>query len=171
MSYQYLSGVEEVTKNLLEFPVKVEAQVTRAGVRRMAEVIAAEVQFRVPVRTAALAATIRVVARRRGKEVSAGVRVGDRKKGVFYAHMVLGGTKPHVIKARPRGVLRFAGVVYRSVQHPGSRPNPFVERAIAASGHTAIEAGFAVVTERIKRIIARDRASTSGPRTARGPEG
>jgi hypothetical protein len=86
--------------------------------------------------------------------------------------MVLGGTKPHVIKARPRGVLRFlGGIVVRKVQHPGSRPNPFVERAIAASGHTAIEAGFAVVTERIKRIIARDRASTSGPRTARGPEG
>jgi hypothetical protein len=160
MSYQYVHGVDEVMKNLLEFPVKVEAQVTRAGLRRMGEVIEKAVEFRTPRRSGKLVGTVRVVTRKRGREVSAGVRVGNRRKGIFYAHMVMGGTKPHLIKARPGGVLRFlGGVVVRKVQHPGSRPNPFVEQAISAALFSAFQAGFAVVTERINRIIARNRSS------------
>ena len=53
----------------------------------------------------------------------------------YYASYVLRGTKPHIIRAkRPGGYLRFTTggqVVYRRmVHHPGTRPNPFNERAL-----------------------------------------
>ncbi|MER7477451.1 hypothetical protein ABTX60_07310 [Streptomyces sp. NPDC126510] len=50
-------------------------------------------------------------------------------------HYVLNGTRPHLIKPRRRnGVLRFevdGRVVFtRLVRHPGTRPNPFLQRAL-----------------------------------------
>jgi HK97 gp10 family phage protein len=153
MSYQYVHGVEEVMKNLLEFPVKVEAQVTRGALRTAAQVVRAAALFRTPRASGALAGTIRVFTRKRGKEISAGVRVGNRKKGIFYAHMVMGGTKPHIIKARAGGWLGFGGIVVRRVQHPGTKPQPFMEEAINFSRYNAFQAAFAYATARIKKII------------------
>lgn len=58
------------------------------------------------------------------------------------AHLLAGGTKPHTITpvrgralamtapARAGGPLGFAGVVH----HPGTRPDPFVERGVIAAG-------------------------------------
>ena len=44
-----------------------------------------------------------------------------------YAQMVSTGTRPHKITAKPGGVLRFQWhgrtVYFRSVNHPGTRPN------------------------------------------------
>lgn len=50
-----------------------------------------------------------------------------------YAGFVHDGTRPHVIRARPGGVLAFpgaGGTVYAaSVRHPGTRPRPFLKNA------------------------------------------
>lgn len=51
-----------------------------------------------------------------------------------YAKYVHDGTRPHRIPARPDGVLRFiwnGRVTYaRYVQHPGTDPRPFLDRAL-----------------------------------------
>lgn len=67
-------------------------------------------------------------------EGAAGVNPGSGgQKG--YAQIVSSGSRPHIIQARTAKALRFvvAGqVVYtRRVQHPGTRPNPYLTRHLA----------------------------------------
>lgn len=51
-----------------------------------------------------------------------------------YLRWVLAGTQPHQISAKPGGVLAFMSggemVFATSVSHPGTKPNPFVDRTI-----------------------------------------
>lgn len=60
---------------------------------------------------------------------------------VDYAQMVNDGTRPHVIRPKNASVLRFVvggRVVYaRVVHHPGTRANPFLDRALreVVGGH------------------------------------
>lgn len=53
---------------------------------------------------------------------------------VDYAQMVNDGTRPHVIRPKNASVLRFVvggRVVYaKVVHHPGTRANPFLDRAL-----------------------------------------
>lgn len=67
----------------------------------------------------------------RGMEISVGVDPGGRIAG--YADYVSRGTRPHIIRPRkPKGMLAFkvAGrtVFARHVNHPGTRPNPYLTR-------------------------------------------
>jgi hypothetical protein len=55
---------------------------------------------------------------------------------LFYTKYIVGGTRPHVIVPRNARVLHFrtdsgANVFARSVNHPGTRANHFVSRAVA----------------------------------------
>lgn len=53
---------------------------------------------------------------------------------VPYAKFVRDGTRPHVIRARPGGYLRFYSrgrtIFAKQVNHPGTKPNFFMERAV-----------------------------------------
>jgi hypothetical protein len=58
---------------------------------------------------------------------------------VPYARYVLAGTKPHVIEARNARVLRWTDAggnpfFARRVHHPGTRPDPFPQRALDGRG-------------------------------------
>jgi len=68
------------------------------------------------------------------------VRAGGR--GAKHVLFLEEGTKPHVIAARRRKFLRFTvdGVVYfrRKVQHPGTKPRPFMREAADYAEHTLI---------------------------------
>jgi hypothetical protein len=52
---------------------------------------------------------------------------------VAYSALVVRGTRPHLILARTRRALFWAGAGHpvRRVNHPGTRPNPFPQRAVA----------------------------------------
>lgn len=83
-----------------------------------------------PVDTGRLRASIRVESRR-----SLGFRtIYTVGSDVEYAAMVNDGTRPHVIRPRRAQVLRFqvgGQVVFaRVVNHPGTRPRPFLDRAL-----------------------------------------
>jgi hypothetical protein len=62
------------------------------------------------------------------------VRVGSK---VPYALMHHNGTRPHQITASPGKLLRFPSrgriVMIDRVNHPGTRPNPFLLKALAAA--------------------------------------
>jgi hypothetical protein len=57
-----------------------------------------------------------------------------------YAEIVVGGSRPHVIRANRAQALRFywpkrgAVVFFRSVNHPGTDANPFFEKVIGRWG-------------------------------------
>jgi beta-phosphoglucomutase-like phosphatase (HAD superfamily) len=59
---------------------------------------------------------------------------GEIRVGEPYGIFVASGTKPHIIRPVRASALRFevAGQVVfaKRVQHPGTKPNPFVKRAV-----------------------------------------
>lgn len=83
-----------------------------------------------PVDTGRLRASIRVESRRTLTLRSVYTIGSD----VEYADMVHNGTRPHTIRPKNAQVLRFrvgGRVVYaKVVQHPGTRPRPFLDRAL-----------------------------------------
>jgi len=104
--YQYVKGAQEVQAELLAYPAKVEAKVVRAALAAGARVVRDTAKGEVPTRSGKLAKSIRVKSSTKNGRATAGVRVGNLKQGVFYAHMVLGGTKPHKISVKKAHALR-----------------------------------------------------------------
>jgi HK97 gp10 family phage protein len=49
-----------------------------------------------------------------------------------HRHLVEYGTKPHIIAGRNGGFLNIGSRYMRAVDHPGAKPNPFLERSLAA---------------------------------------
>lgn len=93
-----------------------------------------------PVDTGRLRASIRIEARRTFALRSVYTVGSD----VEYADMVHGGTRPHIIRPKTKQVLRFkvgGRYVYaRLVHHPGTKGQPFLDRALrevaAARGYS-----------------------------------
>lgn len=84
------------------------------------------------------AVMVRPMAVKAGKPAGAIVIVNySPRRGVVapHAHLVEGGTRAHIIRAKPGHKLKlFGGKIFReSIDHPGSKPNPFFKSGIAAS--------------------------------------
>lgn len=155
MPYEYLHGVETEIQKLRDFPAKVEGNVIRGAVRAAASYMRKAILPYVPRVTGALAKTLRVSSGMKKGVAKAAIKVGDAKKGVFYADMVLGGTKPHLIRGRKPegGGLAFGGLVRRSVQHPGAKPKPFLDEGNATARDGSFAAAFQYADERVKQLL------------------
>lgn len=98
-------------------------------------------------RTGALEAEIGTVRQGAGADRRARVRVGGD-----IAPIIVGGSRPHTITARSRralsyelrGARSFAGTVH----HPGTAPDPFVDRALDDLGG-AVDAGLSAAGDRV----------------------
>lgn len=146
--YRYVNGAQEVQAQLLAYPAKVEQRVVRNALAAGARVVRDAAKAEAPVRSGKLRGSIRVSTKARKGQVTAGVRVGNLKTGVFYAHMVLGGTKPHSIVPRRGKGLRVGNVPRRRAEHPGAKPNDFMGRAKSSIGR-ALE----VIVDRARALI------------------
>lgn len=106
-----------------------------------------------PVRTGALEASITANQTSSGEGTSL-----QFTAGVPYAIFVLEGTRPHLIVPRdPNGVLAFIAesgdlVFTRHVNHPGTQPNPFPERAWENAKDQVITAAADAVREFISDL-------------------
>jgi Bacteriophage HK97-gp10, putative tail-component len=99
--------------------------------------VAGEMRRRAPVGKGPGAGNLRrsISSRRRMVEGSVRAEFGATAP---YAGFVVDGTSPHTIQARNGRVLRFATsggqtLYRRSVNHPGTKPNPFADRALQAA--------------------------------------
>lgn len=103
------------------------------GSRNAAEAFAGQVRRRAqelaPVRSGRLRRSIRSTSRLGFRGWTS--RVGS---DLDYAEFVHDGTRPHLIRPRRARALRFTAggrvVFARLVRHPGTRPNPFLDRAL-----------------------------------------
>lgn len=162
MTYKYVHGAEEVGKTLLEFPIKFELRATRKALRAAGKVMVDAIRPLVPVGSGTqhkgassdLVGTLRVSTLKRGNTLHGTVKIGNLRKGVFYAHMVLGGTKPHVIRS-PAG-LSFGGLIVKQVQHPGAKANDFMAQGNLAAREAALAAAFDVVAGEVKKMEKED---------------
>lgn len=158
-------------------PVNIEKNIMRGALRAGAKVFLAVVKQNIPVDKGALRASARVTTRVRKGEVTASVKVGD--KNVYYAQMVEFGTRAHLVKVQDaeRGVNRRTGkaLSYRTinrnvlrigntfvgptVEHPGSRPRPFMRQAAEAGFEAAVNA----VQEHVRKRLAKEGLTTPEP--------
>ena len=138
-----ITGVEQARSNFKRLGQKIQRSIVQKGARAGSALIRKAAKRQAPYRTGALKAgirtsvkTIRAIGTVRAKTTIRNTK-GQKKKGqdAFYATMVIGGTKPHVI---PFGVID--GQPYREIQHPGSSPNDFMWRAAREAAKPAIKA-------------------------------
>lgn len=144
MNEYNIEGLAELQAALQAFPVKIEKNILRGALRAGAQKIREEAQRLVPVKSGALKRSIRVSTNAQGAVAKSTLRAGDAK--AFYAHMVEFGTAPHKITARKAKVLAI-GVA--SVNHPGSKPKPFMRPAMDSRAQAAAEAAGDYLRERI----------------------
>ena len=150
----HVKGLSELQKLMDTLPAKVEANIMRGALRRGVNVIMARAKQLVPVSPAnsenarlyggyagALRDSIKVSTRLKNGKVTGSVKAGGKTKSgadVFYAHMVEFGTAAHGITSRLRRLLTFGGSFFRSVNHPGARPRPFMRPAMDAEAQAAV---------------------------------
>ncbi|NLX57284.1 MAG: hypothetical protein GXY58_19415 [Planctomycetaceae bacterium] len=144
-------GADAAIKALQQLEFAARRRVVLAAVRASNAVIVREARSRAPVgKSGELKRQIRGTVKMdqisgdvRGESKSratkrqrdSGVRFASR-----YAHMVIGGTKPHEITRRDGGSLATPQGYYQRIQHPGAKPRPFMEQAADAAFQTAINA-------------------------------
>ena len=147
-SYRYVNGAQEVQAELLAYPAKVEQRVVRTALAAGARVVRDTAKQEAPRRSGKLAQTIRVSTKARNGQVTAGVRAGNLKTGVFYTHMVLGGTKSHNITPKKGKAMKYGESFRRSIIHPGAKANDFMGRA-----KSAIPRALDTIVERARALL------------------
>lgn len=91
------------------------------------EMLRSDATREAPVVEGRLRGDITVFPRRRRGEVQVGnTALIDYAKYVYY------GTRPHIIRPRNRQALRTPYGIFRSVNHPGTTANPYLDRALAS---------------------------------------
>jgi hypothetical protein len=129
-----------VSTSGLEFDTvaqKISGSLREKLIDRLTDIAFAAAFWGAPIKTGYLASTVY-------KEVSGGKGVVGA--AASYAKFVVEGTAPHEIRPINGGVLAFeiAGkMIFTSVvHHPGTQPNPFLERA-ANEAHGKVDSVFA----------------------------
>jgi HK97 gp10 family phage protein len=187
-----IEGVSRAIANLKDLEYNARRRAVSAGVRAANAVVVNAARAASPRRTGALAASIRGSLK---LDKTTGTLVGtvtfkstkaQKKKGkdAFYAHMVIGGTKPHEIPERyqkgrmrkakygggkdmryaanrgatKRRYVAFGGRVYSRVGHPGIKPNPFMERVASSAFAPAVQAFETKFAAAIQAEVAKLRA-------------
>lgn len=162
----YVKGAAEIEAVLKTLSAKIEANVVRAALRAGAVVLQKQAKAEAPVgepsgiarnlglKSGALQSTVRVSTFKRGANVMASVKAGDRKKGVFYAHMVEGGTIPHTIRGKK--LLFFNSMFRKEIKHPGAKAMPFMHDALKLIPQ-ALDAIIARARERLEKLNLKER--------------
>jgi len=107
--------------------------------RDYGRVLRAKLQEEAPKREGVLASTIRMNTRQAGtKNVHLEFTVGNKARPEVVVKSVMFGSKRHIIAAKNVKYLHFISksgreVFAKRVNHPGTKPNNFLERALAAT--------------------------------------
>lgn len=154
-----VEGLAEAREILNRLPQNIIRNAVTAAVRAGNRVVITEARQQAPRgQTGQLAKSIRgsvKTDRRRGivygrVRPKATKREREAGKSTHYAKFVVGGTKPHRIPKQGTDALAFKGRVRSAVDHPGARPNPFMERAAEMAFDGAVAAFRAKYAERAR---------------------
>lgn len=148
MAETHVKGLADLQRFLDQLPAKVERNVLRGGLRAGARAVLPAARANINSVSGELAASLRVGARARGGTVTAYVSTK-----VFYARFVEYGTKPHTIRAKDGGSLKWGGIFVESVEHPGARPaaagRGFMRAALDSQAQAALLAAGEYMKNRL----------------------
>lgn len=144
-----VEGLERAKRALEALEYKARRRVCQGAVRAASREIVKRVKSEAPVDTGHLKAQVRLSVKldRRTGMVTGTIKPkpskAQRGRGQGHAnkylHLVVAGTKPHVIKPRTKEALTIGGNVVEEVKHPGAKANPFMDRAYQATSKQAID--------------------------------
>jgi len=166
MSNISVNGLSELQAFLNQLPAKMEQNVMRGALRAGAAPILAAAKQLCPVGPpsaegvrlyghyqGALRDSIRMSVKAKKGRVTASVKAGGKTKrgaDVWYAHLIeFTGAAPHVITAKKGGALGFAGGLYKKVNHPGMRAQPFLRPALDQQSQAAVQAAGEYIKKRL----------------------
>jgi HK97 gp10 family phage protein len=136
MSNISIKGGKELSEFLQTLPVKIEKNLLRGALRSAAKIISDEAKRNAPVQDGDLRDSIRVSTRGRKGQVTASVKVGNKK--VYYARFIEYAVSAHNIDGKGAGFLNFGGLFAKSVNHPGTQAKPFLRPALDSRSNEAI---------------------------------
>ena len=102
-------------------------KIVKSFVNRIANEIMVIAKVKAPVDTANLQGDIRVL--KNASESSLAAVIGNTKEA-SYAKFVHFGTKPFTIKPKKKKALKTKFGVFKKVNHPGIKANPYFEKAV-----------------------------------------
>lgn len=125
-------------------PEKIAADVRRKTMRKVVNIVARKARTLAPVGDRTIASRVykgrKKKSRKRLKATIQGRVLNGGMEGAVvamsrHAHLVIAGTRAHIIRAKYHHVLAVGGhiIAGKGVRHPGSRPNDFLTRAAEAS--------------------------------------
>jgi HK97 gp10 family phage protein len=142
-----VKGLSDLAKFMDELPIKVERNIARGALRAGMKLVKTDAQQRIHSKSGQLAAGLKIFSRvRRGLVI---VSLRATGKHAFAAHMLEFGTKRHTITAKNRKGLSFGGLFFQSVEHPGSRPFPFMRPALDSQANAAVVAAAEFMKTRL----------------------
>ena len=146
MSEVRVKGLADLNKFLQQLPVKIEQSVLRGALRAGANVVMAEAKANVPVESGQLRDGLKVSTSSRRGRVTAKVKATG--KHAHIAPWLEYGTAAHKITAKGKGMF-FGGLFVKGVQHPGSRPKPFMRPALDGRAQDAVSAAARYMKQRL----------------------
>ena len=146
MSNLHIKGGAELNKFLQQLPAKIEQSVLRGALRAGANVVMAEAKANVPVESGQLRDGLKVSTSSRRGRVTAKVKATG--KHAHIAPWLEYGTAAHKITAKGKGMF-FGGLFVKGVQHPGSRPKPFMRPALDGRAQDAVSAAARYMKQRL----------------------
>lgn len=142
-----VKGLDKLYDFLQKLPVKIEKNIARGALRAGMNVIKPVAAANVHSVSGELAKGLKIGTNSRGGVVTCTLKA----KGPhgYIAKWIEYGTRPHTITARDRAGLSFGGVFFQSVQHPGTKPRPFLRPALDSQAQAAVIAAANYMERRI----------------------
>ena len=135
-TYTHVKGLAQLQKLLDELPAKMEANIMRGGLRAGGVVMQKEARLQAPKKSGTLAKGIKVSTRNKKGVVSATVKTTG--KHAYLAPWLEFGTSAHKILPKRAKVLFLGGLFVAGVDHPGSKPKPFMRPAMESKQSDAL---------------------------------
>lgn len=146
---RHVKGLDQLQKFLDALPAKMEANIMRGGLRAGAMVMRAEAQTKAPNRTGVLSKGIKVSTRSSKGVVKAIVKTTG--KHGYLAPWLEYGTAAHRIAPKRAKALFLGGIFVSSIEHPGSKPKPFMRPAMDSKASASLVAVGEYVKKRLTK--------------------
>lgn len=156
----HVKGLSDLARFMDTLPPKLERNVMRGALRAGMRVVQPVARANVHSVSGELARGLKISTRARGGRVTASLRATGKHAHV--AKWLEFGTAAHVIASKIGGMLAFGyGVFRKVVQHPGSRPKPFMRPALDQQAGAAVVASAEYMKKRLATKHGLDTANIS----------
>ena len=146
MAEIHVTGLSDLARFLDELPIKLQKNVMRGALRAGMKPVLEDAKAGAAYSSGLLRDGLKIGTKSRGGTVTATVTA--KGEHGYVARWVEYGTKPHTIAAKDHAMF-FGGHFVQSVQHPGTKPHPFMRPALDSQATAAVVAAAEYMKQRL----------------------